>query len=169
MYDIDILCVGYGETGSTPKHQNEVEVDKLPKAIHATAMKEAFPLDGMYKFFPRRDNLQIDVQVAMNDLDILCVCYGDTGSKQKDSNDVEVDKLSKAVLATDMKEVIPFILFGEAKDNNADYFGLMLNEFAGVLKNGENATIERLHYMPRHEFELRAKVWNSCIIYVLSG
>ncbi|XP_047946388.1 probable serine/threonine-protein kinase PBL16 [Salvia hispanica] len=75
-----------------------------------------------------------------------------SGSTSKYQNKVEVDKPSKAI-----PDGIPFILFGEAKDLDADYFSLKRNEFAGVLKNGENATIERIHYMPKHEFELRAK------------
>ncbi|XP_047946487.1 probable inactive receptor kinase RLK902 [Salvia hispanica] len=59
------------------------------------------------------------------------------GSTTKDENEVEVDKLSKAIFATAIiEDDVPFVLFG-------------------VLKNGEDVTIERLHYMPKHEF--RAK------------
>ena len=81
--------------------------------------------------------------------------YGDTGSTPKDQNKVENDKMSKVIHATAMKEDdVPFILFGETKDN-------IFIGFTGLLENGYTATIERLHYMPKHEYEFRAKVWNS--------
>ena len=38
--DLYIVCVGFGETESTPKDQNEAEVDEMSKDIPATAMKE---------------------------------------------------------------------------------------------------------------------------------
>ncbi|XP_047946311.1 uncharacterized protein LOC125192724 [Salvia hispanica] len=102
----------------------------------------------------------------------LKICIGaGRGSTSKYQNKVEVDKLSKAI-----PDGIPFIIrlkliscqrpslmeslsfdLVKQKDIDADYFSLMRNEFARVLENGENATIERLHYMPKHEFELRAK------------
>ncbi|KAL1541991.1 non-specific serine/threonine protein kinase [Salvia divinorum] len=76
-----------------------------------------------------------------------------SGSTLKDENEVEVDKLSKAISATAMKEDdVPFVLFGETKDFVDDLFSPRDNGFAGVLKNGEDATIERLHYLPKHEF-----------------
>ena len=87
--------------------------------------------------------------------------YGDIGSTAKDQNEIEVDKLSKAFPTTAMKEDdVPFILFGETNDIVDDMYN-----FARILKNGEDATIERIHYMPKHVFEFRAKVWNYYIIY----
>ncbi|KAL1541995.1 non-specific serine/threonine protein kinase [Salvia divinorum] len=63
-----------------------------------------------------------------------------SGSTSNDQNEVEVDKLSKAIPATAMKEDdVPFIEF--EKGNDID-----------------DATITRLDYMPEHEFEFRAKV-----------
>ena len=80
----------------------------------------------------------------MNDLDILWV----------GCDEVEVDKLSKAIHS--IKEDVPFILFGEIK-GDSHYFSLMSNGFTGVLENGEDATIERLHYESKHEF--KSVVW----------
>ncbi|XP_047952525.1 receptor-like cytoplasmic kinase 1 [Salvia hispanica] len=75
------------------------------------------------------------------------------GSTAKDQNEIEVDKLSKAFPTTAMKEDdVPFILFGETNDIVDDMYN-----FARILKNGEDATIERIHYMPKHVFEFRAK------------
>ncbi|KAL1541988.1 non-specific serine/threonine protein kinase [Salvia divinorum] len=61
----------------------------------------------------------------------------------------------------DMKKGVPFILFGETKGIEDYYINPMCNGFKGVLENGEDATIGRLHYMPKHEFEFRAKVSGS--------
>ncbi|KAG6404304.1 hypothetical protein SASPL_136550 [Salvia splendens] len=85
------------------------------------------------------------------------------GSTAKDQNEVEVDKLSKAFPATATatateEDDVPFILFGETNDIVDDCFSPMYNEFARILQNGEDATLERLHYMPKHVFEFRAKV-----------
>ena len=59
MILIFFVLVGYGHTGSTPKDQNEVQVDKLSKATLAPAIKKAFPLAGMYKIFLCTDNLKL--------------------------------------------------------------------------------------------------------------
>ena len=92
--------------------------------------------------------------------------YGDIGLTPKDENEVEVDQLSKAFSATAMKEdYVPFILFGVTRDIDDDCFSLSYNVYAGILKNGEDATIERLHYMSKREFKRRAMVWNNYIIY----
>ncbi|XP_047953392.1 probable receptor-like protein kinase At2g47060 [Salvia hispanica] len=83
--------------------------------------------------------------------------YCPSGLTPKDENEVEVDQLSKAFSATAMKEdYVPFILFGETRDIVDDCFSLSYNVFAGILKNGEDATIERLHYMSKREFKRRA-------------
>ena len=130
MILILFVLVDYGDTGSTPKDQNEIEV----------------------------------VKVVMNDLDILCVGYGDTVSTSKDRSEVGVYKLSKTIPATTMKEDdVPFVLFSETDVIVDDYFSPMYNGFKGVLKIGEDATIERIHYMPKHEYEFKAKVWNNYI------
>ncbi|KAL1541986.1 non-specific serine/threonine protein kinase [Salvia divinorum] len=78
-----------------------------------------------------------------------------SGSTPKDQNEVEVevDKLSKAIPATAMKEDdVPFVLFGETKDFLDDFFSPDNYRFAGVLNNGEDATIEMRHYLLKHEF-----------------
>ncbi|XP_047973349.1 receptor-like protein kinase ANXUR2 isoform X2 [Salvia hispanica] len=66
-----------------------------------------------------------------------------------------VDKLSKAIHS--IKDDVPFILFGEIKfgetKGDTHYFSPMSNGFTGVLENGEDATIERLHYKSKHEFK----------------
>ncbi|KAG6404302.1 hypothetical protein SASPL_136548 [Salvia splendens] len=77
----------------------------------------------------------------------------ETGSTAKDENEVEVDKLSKAISATAMKEDnVPFVLFGETEDIIEYDVSPICNGFKGILKIGEDATIQRLHYMPKHEF-----------------
>ena len=44
------------------------------------------------------------------------VGYGGTGSTTKDENEVEVDKLSKAIFATAIiEDDVPFVLFGEKR------------------------------------------------------
>ncbi|XP_047946283.1 uncharacterized protein LOC125192695 [Salvia hispanica] len=114
-------------SGSTPKDQNEVQVDKLSKATLAPAIKKAFPL---------------------------------AGSTAKDQNEVEVDKLPKAIHATGMQEdYVPFILFGETKFSQPEaiydiYFSLVYNGFQGVVEYGEDASIERLDYMPKNNFRI---------------
>ena len=85
----------------------------------------------------------------------VCVGYGETGSPPKDENEVEVDMLSEAIHAIAMKkDDVPFIVFSETKD--------MYDEFGGLLENGQDATIERLGYMQKHEFI--EKVWQYIYI-----
>ena len=106
----------------------------------------------------------------MIDLDLLCVGYGDTGSTAKDQNEVEVDKLPKAIHATGMQEdYVPFILFGETKFSQPEaiydiYFSLVYNGFQGVVEYGEDASIERLDYMPKNNF--RVMIWNNYILAI---
>ena len=98
----------------------------------------------------------------------VLVGYGDTGSTPNSQNEVEVNMVSNAIPATTMREAdVPFVLFGEIKDINYGDVNPMYNGFKGVLKTGDDATIEMLHFMPKHKF--RPKVWNSYIIYCLSG
>ncbi|KAL1541987.1 non-specific serine/threonine protein kinase [Salvia divinorum] len=126
-------------------------------------------------------NAQNEVEVVMNDPDILCVVYGDTGSTANAQNEVEVDALSKAIPAMEkggstsnaqnevevdalskanpaMEKVVPSILFGECETMGIVYDAIssMCNGFIGVLNNGEDATIQRLHYMANHEFRAKA-------------
>ncbi|KAL1541990.1 non-specific serine/threonine protein kinase [Salvia divinorum] len=65
------------------------------------------------------------------------------GSTPKDQNVVEVEATEKGV---------PFVLFGETKGIFYHAISPMYNGFRGVLKNGEDATIQKVHYMPNHEF-----------------
>ena len=127
---------------------------------------------GKCEFFVCVHSSQIlDAEVVMNELIFFVfVNHGDTGSTEKDRTEVEDDKLPKAIPATAMKGDVPFILFGETKFSESrscfDYFlSPMSNGFRRVLIYGGYASIERLNYMPKHEFV--AKVLNSYITYFL--
>ncbi|KAL1541997.1 non-specific serine/threonine protein kinase [Salvia divinorum] len=72
------------------------------------------------------------------------------GSTPKDQNEFEVDDATE--------KGVPFVLFGETMGIVDDAISPMYNGFKGVLNNGENATIQKLHYMPKHEFRAKASI-----------
>ncbi|XP_047964113.1 protein STRUBBELIG-RECEPTOR FAMILY 8-like isoform X2 [Salvia hispanica] len=101
------------------------------------------------------------------------------GSTPNSQNEVEVNMVSNAIPATTMREAdVPFVLFGEIKDINYGDVNPMYNGFKGVLKTGDDATIEMLHFMPKHKFrpkfsrplsELRHRNVVELVVYNLDG
>ena len=72
----------------------------------------------------------LDVEVVMDDL---------IPSKANDRNEVEVDKLSKAISTTAMKQDnVPFVLFGETADIIGYDVSPMCTRFKGILKSGKS-------------------------------
>ncbi|KAL1541996.1 non-specific serine/threonine protein kinase [Salvia divinorum] len=107
-------------------------------------------------FWPFRNRAGSTTNEAEVDALSKAIPAMEKGSTSNAQNEVEVDAPSNAIPA--MEKVVPSILFGACKTMGIvdDAISPMYNGFIGVLNNGEDATIQRLHYTANPEFGAKA-------------